>query len=73
LSLCVNLLSSILWQVVINNCQFCSGVHLIGINFFFFLKGDTFYYYFFLITDFIALIAVNNLLDIQLLPSIPSC
>ena len=28
---------------------------------------------FFLITDFIALIAVNNLLDIQLLPSIPSC
>ena len=26
-----------------------------------------------LITDFIALIAVNNLLDIQLLPSIPSC
>jgi hypothetical protein len=30
--------------------------------------------FFFLITDFIALIAVNNLLDIrQLLPSIPSC
>ena len=30
-------------------------------------------YIFCLITDFIALIAVNNLLDIQLLPSIPSC
>ena len=29
-------------------------------------------FFFFLITDFIALIAVNNLLDIQLLPSIPS-
>jgi hypothetical protein len=29
--------------------------------------------FFFLITDFIALIAINNLLDIQLLPSIPSC
>jgi hypothetical protein len=29
--------------------------------------------FFFLITDFIALIAVNNLLVIQLLPSIPSC
>ena len=28
---------------------------------------------FFLITDFIALIAVNNLLGIQLLPSIPRC
>ena len=28
---------------------------------------------FFLITYFIALIAVNNLLGIQLLPSIPSC
>jgi len=31
------------------------------------------YYHFFLITDFIALIAINNLLDIQLLPSIPGC
>ena len=31
------------------------------------------YIYIYLITDFIALIAVNNLLDIQLLPSIPSC
>ena len=35
------------------------------------------YFFIFLITDFIALIAVNNavnnLLDIQLLPSIPSC
>ena len=31
------------------------------------------YFFFFSITDFIALIAVNNLLDIQLLPSIPSC
>ena len=30
-------------------------------------------YIFFLITDCIALIAVNNLLDIQVLPSIPSC
>ena len=32
-----------------------------------------YFFFFFLITDFIALIAVNNLLDIQLLPSIPSC
>ena len=33
-----------------------------------------FFFFFFLITDnFIALIAVNNSLGIQLLPSIPSC
>jgi hypothetical protein len=31
------------------------------------------FFFFFLITDFIALIAVNNLLDIQRLPNIPSC
>ena len=31
------------------------------------------FFSFFLITNCIALIAVNNLLDIQLLPSIPSC
>ena len=34
---------------------------------------DVPFFFFFLITDCIALIAVNNLLDIQLLPSIPSC
>ena len=36
-------------------------------------QGVSFVFFFFLITDFIALIAFNNLLDIQLLPSIPSC
>ena len=36
-------------------------------------QSKTLIIYFFFITDCIALIAVNNLLDIQLLPSIPSC
>jgi hypothetical protein len=59
-------------HIIVNTCnspfQYYNGKNSIMI-----ILNSYLIVFFFLITDFIALIAVNNLLDIQLLPSIPSC